>query len=59
MPKGCAQMCAALGFVAIIAAPMTVDAPSTFATLVRTTPNAAPLRAFEPLGLERPPKRIA
>jgi len=59
MPKGCAQMCASLGVVAVTGAPMTVDAPSTFATLVMTTPNAALLRAFEPLGLKRPPKRIA
>jgi hypothetical protein len=59
MPKGCAQMCASLGVVAMTAVPMTVEVPSTFATLVMTTPNAAPLRAFEPLGLKRPPKSIA
>jgi hypothetical protein len=59
MPKGCAQICASLGVVAVTAAPVAVDAPSTFATLVMTTPNAAPLRAFEPLGLKRPPKSIA
>ncbi len=59
MHKGCAQICAAPAAVAITVAPMTVDAPSLVATLVMTRPNAPALRAFEPLGLKRPPKHIA
>jgi len=55
----CAQMCAALGVVAIAVDHLTVDGPSAFATLAMPMPNAASLRAFEPLGLKRPPKPVA
>jgi hypothetical protein len=59
MNKGCAQMCASPGVVAIAIAPMTVDAPLAFATLVMTAPNPSALPTFEPVGLKRPPKSIA
>ncbi len=57
--NNCGQMCAALGVMAIAVAPLTVDGPSAFATAVMITPNTTAWRAFEPLGLKRPPKQIA
>jgi hypothetical protein len=57
--NGCAQMCTSPSAVAMTVAPMTVDAPSVVATLAMPMPNAPALRAFEPLGLKRPPKSVA
>jgi len=57
--KGCVQMCAAMTALAVVAVPVTIDRPRAFSS----APLAAPLRVsaqpFEPLGLKRPPKRIA
>jgi hypothetical protein len=59
MHKGCGQMCEAPCDVAMTVAPMTFNGPWAFATLAMPMPNAASLRAFEPLGLKRPPKSVA
>jgi hypothetical protein len=59
MHKGCGQMCEAPCDVAVTVTPLMFNGPSAFATLAMPMPNAASLRAFEPLGLRRPPKHLA
>jgi hypothetical protein len=57
--KGCAQMCAAMTALAVVVVPATVRRPLGFSSVRLAAPAFVSARSFEPLGLKRPPKRIA
>ena len=57
--KSCAKMCAAMNGAAVAVAPISFAKHLLVARVVLTASNGASARSFKPLGLERPPKRIA
>ncbi len=57
--KDCAQTCAAMNAVAVAVAPISFAKPLLVARVVQAASAAASARTFEPLGLKRPPRRIA